>query len=342
MGKKKILLYITVGFVIMFSTMSVWFYNAFTGKNFLSKDGDQPMYIYIKKGVKFIDVLHLMEDQHIINDGLSFALTAKVMKYQDNVKAGRFMIKPGMSNIDVVRLLRSGKRDVSKITFNNVKKYTDLAEEVCGTTLPMAKKELDSLVRSSEFLSKYKFDTNTIIGMFVPNTYQVYWDESGKELFERMHREYINFWNESRTKKAQAIGISPNKVVALASIVQGETLNKLEQKTVAGLYLNRVRKGMKLEADPTLAYISGKSGRELMNKHKKIDSPYNTYMYAGIPPGPIAMPDAHVVDAVLNHEKHEYIFMCAKGDGSGTHNFARTNRGHNKNVRIYKRNLRSK
>lgn len=321
--------------------MSVWSYNAFRGKNFLSKKGDKPVYIYIKKGVKFMDVLHLLEDQHIINDGLSFAFTAKIMNYQDNVKPGRFMIKPGMNNIEAVRLLRSATRDVTTITFNNVKKHTDLAEAVCGTNLIQSKDDLDSLIRSQEFLANYDFDTTTILSMFVPNTYQVYWDESGKELFERMYKEHKKFWNEERTNKAIALDLSPKKIVALASIVQGETLNKKEQKTVAGLYLNRVKKGMKLEADPTLAYISGKSGREIMNKHKEIDSPYNTYMYTGIPPGPIAMPDAHVVDAVLNYEEHEYIFMCAKGDGSGTHNFAKTNKQHNNNVSLYKKNLRT-
>lgn len=340
MGKRKIFLYLTVAFIILFSTMSVWAYNAFRGKNFLSKKGDQPVYIYIKEGVKFMDVLHLMEDQHIINDGLSFAFTAKLMKYQENVKPGRFMIKPGMNNIEVVRLLRSGKRDVSTITFNNVKKHTDLAEAVCGVSLPHAKDELDSLVKSQKFLSNYGFDISTVIAMFVPNTYQIYWDESAKELFERMFREYNKFWTEDRLNKAKSLELSPQEIVTLASIVQGETLNKKEQKTVAGLYLNRVKKGMKLEADPTLAYVSGKSGKEILNKHKLIDSPYNTYMYAGLPPGPIAMPDAHVVDAVLNYEEHEYIFMCAKGDGSGTHNFAKTNRQHNNNVSLYKKNLR--
>ena len=298
------------------------------------------MYIYIKKGVTFIDLLHLLEKQSIINDGLSFAFTAKIMGYQDHVKPGRFMIEPKMNNIDVIRLLRTGKRGVSKITFNNVKNYTMIADAICGTELPMAKEELDSLLQSTDFLAQYKFDTTTILAMFVPNTYEVYWDESGKELFERMYREYNKFWSKERKAKALAIGLTPQEIVTLASIVQGETLNKEEQKTVSGLYLNRIKKGIKLEADPTLAYISGKSGRKLMNKHKEIVSPYNTYMYKGIPPGPITMPDTHVIDAVLNYEEHGYIFMCAKGDGSGTHNFAKTNRQHNNNVSLYKRNLR--
>ncbi len=339
--KNNKLIYFALVFIIFFATFSVWMYNAFTGKNFLSKKGDKAMYIYIKKDASFLDVLHGLEKKEVINDGLSFAFTSKLMSYQDNVKPGRYLIEPKMNNIQVIRLLRSGKRDVVKITYNNINDYNLLAEAVCGKTLLSSKIEFDSLLHSSEHLSKYGFDSSTILAMFIPNTYEVYWDESAENLFDRINKEYKKFWNPNRIKKAKDLNLTAIEVISLAAIVQGETLNKKEQKTVAGLYLNRVKQGIKLEADPTLAYISGKSGREIMNIHKEIDSPYNTYMYKGIPPGPIAMPDVWAIDAVLNYESHEYIFMCAKGDGSGLHNFAKTNRQHNINVSNYKKNLRS-
>ena len=182
---------------------------------------------------------------------------------------------------------------------------------------------------------KYGFDTTNVISMFIPNTYEVYWTSSPEEFLDKMHQEYQKFWNEKRLAKAQKINLNPQEVSVLASIVQAESNKADEKPRIAGLYLNRLQKKIRLEADPTLVFaLRNFELKRVLNRHKRIESPFNTYKNDGLPPGPINMPSPQSIDAVLNYESHEYIFMCAKEDLSGYHNFAVTLREHEKNARL--------
>jgi UPF0755 protein len=190
------------------------------------------------------------------------------------------------------------------------------------------------------FLSKLGFNAQNILVMFIPNTYECYWNISVEDWFEKMNNEYKKFWNESRTKKCESIGISPVEASILASIIEEETVKNDEKPIIAGLYLNRIKKGMLLQADPTVRFALGNFMiKRVLDKYKEINSPYNTYQHAGLPPGPICIPSIVTIDAVLNRQKNEYLYMCAKEDFSGYHNFARTLEQHNLNAQRYQRAL---
>ena len=196
--------------------------------------------------------------------------------------------------------------------------------------------DIANLLTEKSILQEYNFTKQTLPALFIPNTYQVYWNISSKEFLNRMFKEYKRFWTEERQNKAKAIGLTPIEVSILASIVEEETNNKSEKPMVAGLYINRLKKGMPLQADPTVKFAwQDFTLRRITNKHLTIDSPYNTYKIIGLPPGPIRIPSPEGIDAVLNYSKHNYLYMCAKEDFSGTHNFASTLSEHNRNARKY-------
>lgn len=246
------------------------------------------------------------------------------------------MIKKGMNNNDIVNSLRSGNIPV-KVSFNNQETVSDLAGRIADQI------EADSidLVKSfsdPEFLRKNGFDEDTKLSVYVPNSYEFFWNTSAQEFRDRMFKEYQRFWNEDRLKKAKDKGLSPLEVISLAAIVHKETAKVDERPRVAGLYLNRLRRGMLLQADPTVIYaIKKHSGnfdtviKRVLYKDLELDSPYNTYKYAGTPPGPITMPDISAIDAVLNPEKHEYLYMVANVEDFGYHKFAKTSAQHNRN-----------
>jgi UPF0755 protein len=196
--------------------------------------------------------------------------------------------------------------------------------------------DIANLLTEKSILQEYNFTKQTLPALFIPNTYQVYWNISAKDFLNRMFKEYKRFWTEERQNKAKAIGLTPIEVSILASIVEEETNNKSEKPMVAGLYINRLKKGMPLQADPTVKFAwQDFTLRRITNKHLTIDSPYNTYKIIGLPPGPIRIPSPEGIDAVLNYSKHNYLYMCAKEDFSGTHNFASTLSEHNRNARKY-------
>jgi UPF0755 protein len=259
--------------------------------------------------------------------------------YPKNIKPGRYLIKNRMSNNELVNMLRSGNQDVVRLTFNNVNTLQDLSEKVAGQ-LEFSASELLDLLEDSEVVESYGFNTFTIPAMFIPNTYEFYWNTNPEVFLKRMKREYDVFWNKKRQAKAERIGLTPKEVITLASIVNKEVRFDDEKRRVAGLYMNRIQKGIRLQADPTLIFAHNDySIRRVTNDLKKIDSPYNTYKNDGLPPGPICIPDIASIDAVLNFEKHNYIYMCAKADLSGYHSFAKTLKEHNKNARAYQKEL---
>lgn len=298
--------------------------------------------ILIDKDDNFDSLRNYLYNEEIIEDALSFSFVAKVLKYPDLIKPGVYQLEPKMTNLEAVRKLRSGDQTPVDITFNNVRFKEDLVEKITtGTGIQPS--EFESLLNNNSFLEKYGFNTENVMAMFIPNTYEVYWTISAESLFERMNKEYTNFWSAERRQKAQALGLTPVQVSTLASIVQDESIMNEEKPTIAGLYINRLNKNMLLQADPTVKYALGDfSIQRILTADTRIDSPYNTYRYRGLPPGPINLPSISSLNAVLNYEEHSYIYMCAKEDFSGYHRFAKTLMEHNRNARLFQQALNNR
>ena len=232
-------------------------------------------------------------------------------------------------------MLRSGRQEPINLTFNNIRTKLQLANRI-AEQLECNSAELLELLDNDSFAIQYGFNSENILCMFIPNTYQFYWNTSAKKFIERMYKEYQTFWDPSRRLICQNMSLSPIEVSILASIVEEENHLSAEQATIAGLYINRLHQDMPLESDPTLKFALGDFNiKRVLNKDKLIDSPYNTYLYKGLPPGPIRIPAPTAIDAVLHYEHHNYLFMCAKEDFSGYHNFAVTLAQHNRNANRY-------
>lgn len=271
----------------------------------------------------------------IIRDPQAFHWVAKQMKYPDHVKAGRYLITAGMSNKELVGKLRAGKQDPVEFTFTKFRTKEEICDYI-GTKFQMKSTDMLALLNDEDYLKTFGLNSQTAIAFFIPNTYEIYWDTSPKKLFERMKNEYNKFWNEKRNKKREKLGLSRLEVMTLASIVEEETNKNDEKQRVAGVYFNRLKKNWNLEADPTCKYAAGDfTITRVLKIHTEIDNPYNTYMYGGLPPGPICTPSTSTIDAVLNLEEHDYMFFCAKSDFSGYHAFAKTLSEHNQNAQEY-------
>lgn len=296
-------------------------------------------YIYIDSDRNYENVVsQLKEKAHLPSESV-FRMLAERMNYPNTVKTGRYAIRDGMTMPDVIRTLRAGSQSPLNITFNNMRTKENLAGRI-AQQLMMDSTALLHALNNPEKLSELGFDENTVVAMFIPNTYEVYWDTSVDNLLNRMKREYAAFWNDARRAKAQQLGLAPVQVSALASIVEEEATFADEYPTVAGLYLNRLRKGMRLEADPTVKFAVGDFGlRRILFRHLEVESPYNTYRNTGLPPGPIRVPSVAAIDGTLSPETHNYLFMCAKDDLSGRHNFAVTHAEHARNATRYQRAL---
>jgi UPF0755 protein len=248
-------------------------------------------------------------------------------------------LRRNMTNIQAIDVLESGSRQAVKVTFTNVRLLDELGEKITKN-IGVSPVEFDEALEEFIEANTEGFTKENAISMFLPNTYEVYFNVLPDELIERMHDEYKKFWNEERLAKAQAIGLTPFEVSTLASIVQAESVKKEEAKIIAGLYINRLKRNIPLQADPTLVFATKDFGaKRVLNSHKEIDSPYNTYKNAGLPPGPINMPQIYTIDAVLDYQKHEYIYMCAREDFSGNHNFAANLTDHNRNAQRYQKAL---
>jgi UPF0755 protein len=334
--KRKILLVAFLGFTLLTTSMSVYFYQIFFSKNFLV--GKEDTAIFIQKDTDFEQLTNQLKAAGYLNDVMSFAFVARYMKYKDRVKAGHFVLRANMSNVEAVRTLRGTQIPVT-LTFNNVRTKADLAGKICKN-FQMDSVKFLKLLRDKAIAKKYQLDTTTIMTMFLPNTYEVYWTITEEEVLDRMYKEYQKFWTQERKDKAQKINLSPTQVAVLASIVEAESKANKEQPTIAGVYLNRLNTNTPLQADPTVVFAVGDfSLKRVLHSHLQIDSPYNTYKYTGLPPGPINLPSIQAVEAVLNYEKHKYIYFCAKEDFSGLHNFAITLAEHNANADRYRRAL---
>lgn len=289
----------------------------------------------IPKGATYRDVQTQLANGGYVADMVSFSFVARLMGYDRSIKPGRYVLQRNMTNVDAIRMLRTGKQVPVKITFNNVRKLPELAEKITRNT-GLAATEFLEAANHYAANNPDGFTPENILALFLPNTYEVYYNVSGNELVQRMKQEYDLFWNADRKAQASVLGLSPIQVSILASIVQAEVVKKSEAPTIAGLYLNRLRKNIALQADPTLVFAVGDfSLKRVLNEHKQIDSPYNTYKHTGLPPGPINLPGLDAIDAVLQARQHNYYYMCAKEDFSGFHYFARTLDEHNRNARKY-------
>ena len=335
---KKILLFILVLGLVAGGIFTYMVYGIIFDPN--TKFNNEKAIIFISSDANFGEVkkslLPLLENID------SFEQIAKKKGYSTNVKGGKYIIRKGMNNNDIVNALRSGNIPV-KVAFNNQETLADLAGRISTQIEP----DSISLLRAfedSKFLSTNRFNTDTKLAMYIPNSYEFFWNISASKFRDKMLQEYKLFWNETRINKAKAIGYSPSEVITLASIVHKETVKIDERPRVAGVYLNRLNKGMRLQADPTIIYALKKYHnnfdlviKRVLYKDLKLDSPYNTYKYFGLPPGPITMPDISAIDAVLNPEKHEYYYFVADVMNFGYHKFGKTLAQHNQNKIQYTR-----
>jgi UPF0755 protein len=296
-------------------------------------------YLYIPTGSDFNDVKKILYQRGMIKNKSSFEWLAEKKNYPASIKPGKYLVKADMTNNEIINLLRSGKQEPVKLTFNNIRTKEQLASRI-SKLIEADSVSIIKVLGKDSFLKKFNFTSKNIMALFIPDTYSIYWNNSAEQFIERMHKEYKKFWNEDRKAKAKNIGLSDIEVSVLASIVQQETIKTDEMSRVAGVYINRLERGMLLQADPTVIFAVGDfTIKRVLNKHLIVDSPYNTYKYAGLPPGPICLPSPGTIDKVLNYEKHDYIFFCAKEDFSGYHNFAKTGAQHSQNALKYQNAL---
>jgi len=304
--------------------------------------GEKGKELYISTGTGFDSLLVILQRDTLLCRPATFVWLARRKRLPSHIHPGRYLIRRGMNNNTLINMLRGGFQDAVRVTLHNIRTVEALAGVVARQLEPDSAAFL-SVLKDSAFIAGFGFDTATVIALFLPDTYEFYWNTSPRRFVRKMYREYMRFWDEERRRKAVALNLNPVEVATLASIVQEEVIHDDEMPRVAGVYLNRLRKGMRLQADPTVKFALREKGRKrILKKDLHIDSPYNTYRYAGLPPGPIRMPSKAAIDAVLNAEKHSYIYFCAKDDFSGYHNFARNLKEHNRNARLYRRALNKK
>ena len=301
--------------------------------------GETTSSLYIPTGASYEQVIDSLKSSKLIIDMDAFEWLANQKNYPEHIHPGHYVLKKGMSNNHLVNMLLGGLQTPVKVTFNNMRDVRMLAGRI-SQQIEADSLSLVGLLSNPDSLQTIGFNTKTIPALFLPNTYEFYWNTSARKFVDKMRQEYDKFWNDERTEKAKAIGLSPIQVSTLASIVDKETNKTDEMARIAGVYLNRLRDGWLLQADPTLVFAVGDfEMKRVLNVHKEVDSPYNTYKYKGLPPGPICIPSLASINAVLNAEKHNYYYFCAKEDFSGYHNFAKTLNEHNRNAERYQREL---
>ncbi len=314
------------------------FYHFFKSNNVLITE---PKAFYIHSNANFEDVLKIMQDSNILKNVGTFKTVASFLKYQDLVKPGKYILKPGMDNHEIISKLRSGNQDPQKVTINNIRMISDLAGKAARYFESDSLTILDYL-KSPETVQQYGFNQDNFLTMFIPNTYEMFWTTTPEAFVKRMKKEYDEFWTDDRKNKIAANNLTPSEAYIVASIVEKESNYNPERPTIAGVYLNRYHAGERLQADPTVVYAVGDfSIQRVLYSHLKTDSPYNTYLNAGLPPGPICMPSMASLEAVINAEKHKYKFFCAKPDNSGIHVFAETYEEHLKNADNFSKWLNS-
>lgn len=307
-------------------------------------EGAASVYVEIPHGTSFEELTKLLLRKKLIPNEVVFRKLSQQLNYTgDPVRSGRYAVDPGMKLPDFIERLRSGKQAPVMVILTTERELSDVAKKVARFIEPDAQ-ELLTLFQKQDFLDSLGYTKETLMSLFIPNSYEFYWDTSPRDFIRRMVEEHQKFWKrKDRYLIAERLGLTPAEVYTLASIVEKETLQNDEKERMAGVYYNRLQIGMKLQADPTAVFASRDfTTNRVTNYHLGVDSPYNTYKYKGLPPGPIAMASIASIDAVLYHEQHDYLYFCAKGDGSGYHTFAKTLEAHKQNAEIYRENRRKR
>ncbi len=295
--------------------------------------------LIISEDSSYESVMQEIQENGHVKSFFTFKIAARILDFKGNIKKGKYTFMESDNNFTIIKKLRRGQHFPVKFTFNNIRTKEQLVKKLDGKFL-FEGNELEKLLDNSTFLSTFGLTPETAISIFIPNTYELYYDINTVQFFNAMYKQYNRFWNEKREQQAQMIRLSRSEVVTLASIVEEENFKELEKGMIAGLYINRLKKGMKLQADPTVKFaLQDFTIKRITEEHLMTESPYNTYLYTGLPPGPIRIPATSTIDSVLNYRQHDYIYMCAKEDFSGRHSFAKTYNEHLKNAAKYHKAL---
>jgi UPF0755 protein len=337
---KKILLAIALIGLLVCAYFAYFVYNAMLAPN--TKFDNEEAYVFISNNDTYDDVKAQLEP--LLKHINTFDALAKRKKYVENVKAGKYRITKGMTNNDIINSIRS-KNIPIKLSFNNQNSIEDLAGRI-AFQIDADSVSLVNAMKDSVFYEQNGFTDATSLGMYLPNSYEVFWNTDAEAFRDRMLKEYNRYWTDARVEKAKSIGLNRDEVMTLASIVHEESKEASEQPRIAGVYINRLKNNWPLQADPTLKFAAYQLPqykntviKRVLNVHKEINSPYNTYKNAGLPPGLIAMPDMSAIEAVLNYEKHDYFYFAADAKKPGFHKFAKTLAQHNQNAREYQQYL---
>ncbi|MDR0938502.1 MAG: endolytic transglycosylase MltG [Mediterranea sp.] len=336
MKKKKALLYSLLALLLLGSlVLGTGYYLALAPQFHPTRES----YVYIDADDTMDSVLHKLSDTSRGGNITALEWAARYKGYDRHVRTGRYLIAPGDNVYQVFTRLYRGHQTPLPLTIGNTRTVEQLAGSV-GRRLMIDSTEIVRTLIDTDYLAGMGYDERTLPALFVPDTYEVYWNISAEQFFERMRQEHDRFWNTRRLEQATAIGLSEEEVCTLASIVEEETNKNDEKPIVAGLYINRLRKGMPLQADPTIKFALGNFAlRRVTNDDLKVDSPYNTYTHTGLPPGPIRIASKQGIESVLDYARHNYLYMCAKEDFSGYHNFASNLADHLENARKYQKAL---
>ncbi len=334
---KKALLLIFSGFVIIALIAVFLIYRSLFGNSISPRK--ETISIFIPTGASFEQVFDTLQKHLVIEKPVLLKWVAEKKHFPENIRPGKYAINSDMSCAGLINLLRSGRQTPVRLTFNNIRKLEQLAGKI-GAQLEPDSLEFISFFSDDSNYSSDGFTRETIISVFIPNTYELYWNTDAAKLYSRMLKEYRIFWNEERLKKAETKNLKPVEVATLASIIDDEVAKKDEKPRIAGVYLNRLKMGMPLQACPTIKFaLNDFTITRVLYVHLGTDSPYNTYKHKGLPPGPVGCPSIEGIDAVLNAEEHNYIYFAAKADFSGYHNFSRTLSEHNRYANQYQKEL---
>lgn len=334
---RKIAVFIMI-FVLIIIVLGGISYSFLWSDNIQDTD-EKKIVLFIPTGSNYNNVLDSLHKYDVLKNYRSFNMVSERLGYPDLIKPGRYIIEKNMNNWSLVRKLRSGDQDAVRLTINNITQISDLTKKV-SDKLEFSNEDLVNIVLSDTFLQVKGLTKDNVLTLFISNTYEVWWNTAAEKFIAKMSAEHDKFWTSERRKKAASLPLTVEQVVTLASIVQKESNKADEQSRIAGVYLNRLRDNWPLQADPTVKFALKQFDlKRILNIHTQYNSPFNTYKNIGLPPGPICLPEMNVIDAVLNAEKHNYFYFCAKEDFSGYHNFATTLAEHNANAQRYQKAL---
>ena len=340
MRNRKILALFLIVFTVMLSSFAFYGYQLIYTPN-INVETNEEIIFTIDKGMTFKELQDKLYNTGVVNDLVAFSFMAKIMGYDKMVQPGHYTLQPDMTNLATIRYFKIGN-PIIQVSFQNLRRLDEVSK-VFESFLLLDSATLSQYFDREDVQNKFGMNRNNLISLFMPDTYEFFYKATPEQIMNKMKDNYDAFWTEPRIQKAKNLGLTPQEVVTLASIVKGETAKLDEAPTVAGVYLNRLEIGMRLQADPTLIYAQQDfTIRRVRKGDKNVDSPYNTYKYAGLPPGPINMPSKAYIDAVLNADDNDYLYFCARADFSGYHAFAISFDDHLKNARAFQRALNAR